>query len=49
MAYHWVVEKEQGARLCKSFESETLTSRLGWAVEAMNELIGLGGVDIEEL
>ena len=49
MAYHWVVEKEQGARLPKYFESETLNSRLGWEAEAMNELVGLGGVDFGDI
>ena len=49
MAYHWVVEKEQGVLFPKYFESETLTSRLGWVAEAMNELVGLGGVDAGEL
>ena len=49
MAYHWVIEKEQGARFPKSFESETLTSRLGWEVEAMNKLVGIGGVDARDI
>ena len=49
MAYHWVVEKEQGARFPRSFEFETLNSRLGWETKAMNELVGLGGVDAGEI
>ena len=48
-AYHWLFEKEKGARFPKSFESETLTSRLGWETKAMNELVGLGGVDSREI
>ena len=49
MAYHWVVEKEQGAQFPKYFESDTLTSRLGWVAKPINELVGLGGVDVGEL
>ena len=49
MAYHWVVEKEQGVLFPKYFESETSTSRLGWETKEMNDLVGLGGVDVREI
>ena len=44
-----LLKRSMGLDFPKYFESETLNSRLGWAAEAMNELVGIGGVDAGEL